>query len=138
MLQWAFILLSCLEVVLLTLVIVFFQRLKRSESVLNTLQDKQQNLLNKLDFNSRIEEQLMETFRERQNELIRLADDIERKSDELRSLIKQADSISHSPRTKRQAVINAYRRGMSARQIAKAMNLSVDEVELMLMETGSR
>ncbi|TVM31063.1 hypothetical protein [Oceanidesulfovibrio marinus] len=138
MLQWAFILLSCLEVVLLTLVIVFFQRLKRSESVLNTLQDKQQNLLNKLDFNSRIEEQLMETFRERQNELIRLADDIERKSDELRSLIKQADSISHSPRTKRQAVINAYRRGMSARQIAKAMNLSEDEVELMLMETGSR
>lgn len=138
MLQWAFILLSCFEVVLLTLVIVFFQRLKRSESVLNTLQDKQQNLLNKLDFNSRIEEQLMETFRERQNELIRLADDIERKSDELRSLIKQADSISHSPRTKRQAVINAYRRGMSARQIAKAMNLSEDEVELMLMETGSR
>lgn len=138
MLQWAFILLSCFEVVLLTLVIVFFQRLKRSESVLNALQDKQQNLLNKLDFNARIEEQLMETFRERQDELIRLADDIERKSDELRALIKQADSISQSPRSKRQAVINAHRRGMSARQIAKAMNLSVDEVELMLMETGSR
>lgn len=138
MLQWAFILLSCLEVVLLALVIVFFQRLKRSESVLNALQDKQQNLLNKLDFNARLEEQLMDTFRQRQDELINLAEDIERKSDELRELIKQAESISHSPRTKRQAVLNAYRRGMKPRDIARSMNLSVDEVELMLMETGSR
>lgn len=138
MLQWAFILLSCLEVVLLALVIVFFQRLKRSESVLNALQDKQQNLLNKLDFNAKLEEQLMDTFRQRQDELINLAEDIERKSDELRELIKQAESISHSPRTKRQAVLNAYRRGMKPRDIARSMNLSVDEVELMLMETGSR
>ncbi|TVM17146.1 hypothetical protein DPQ33_10160 [Oceanidesulfovibrio indonesiensis] len=138
MLQWAFILLSCLEVVLLALVIVFFQRLKRSESVLNALQDKQQNLLNKLDFNARLEEQLVDTFRQRQDELINLAEDIERKSDELRELIKQAESISHSPRTKRQAVLNAYRRGMKPRDIARSMNLSVDEVELMLMETGSR
>ncbi len=138
MLQWAFILLSCLEVVLLALVIVFFQRLKRSESVLNALQDKQQNLLNKLDFNARLEEQLVDTFRQRQDELINLAEDIEQKSEELRALIKQAESISHSPRTKRQAVLNAHHRGMKPREIAKAMNLSVDEVELMIMETGSR
>ncbi|MFW5733718.1 MAG: DUF6115 domain-containing protein [Oceanidesulfovibrio sp.] len=138
MLQWAFIILSCFEVVLLTLVIIFFQRLKRSESVLNALQDKQQNLLKKLDFNAKLEEQLMATFRERQHELINLAEEIDKKSEELRALIKQADSISSSPRSKRQAVVNAYRRGMGAREIAKAMNLSVDEVELMLMETGSR
>jgi DNA-directed RNA polymerase specialized sigma24 family protein len=138
MLQWALILLTAFEVVLLTVVIVLFHRIKRSESVLNALQEKQQHLLNKLDFNAKLEEQLMATFRERQDELVNLADDMERKAEELRALIKQAESISSSPRTKRQAVVNAHRRGMGAREIARAMNLSVDEVELLLMETGSR
>ncbi len=138
MLEWAFILLSCVEVGLLALVIIFFQRLKRSESLLNALQARQESLLQKLDFSTRLEEQLVSTFEERQQELAELAEHMEQQAEALRGLIKQAEAISQSPRTKRQAVVNAHRRGMGPRAIAKATGLSQDEVELILMEAGSR
>ena len=45
---------TLIEVLLLLLAAVFFVKLKKSESLMRTLQDRQQEFLRKLDFNARL------------------------------------------------------------------------------------
>lgn len=130
------IILSATELILLTIVILFFIRLKKSESLLMELQNKQQEFINKLHFNAQLENELVNTFEKRQQELSRLDQQLEEKSAKLGKIIKQAQEFSKSPQFLRQIILTGYRSGKSAAQLAKATDLSLDEVELIIDQGG--
>ena len=64
--------LTVCELVLLLLVVLFFSRLRRSEDLLAKMQKNQDSLLKKLDFNARLEQELVGSFHQRQAELAEL------------------------------------------------------------------
>lgn len=128
--------LSLSELALLGLLLVFFQRLKRSETILNALQQNQESLLSKLHFNAELEQELVITFEKRQAELSKLDDQLEQRAEELRKLVKQAEQISHSPQFMREVIISGSRKGKSPQALALSTGLSVDEVELILEQAG--
>ncbi|GAB6176376.1 hypothetical protein JCM16814_12670 [Desulfobaculum senezii] len=128
--------LSLSEIVLLGLLLVFFMRLRRSESVLNSLQQNQESLLAKLHFNAELEQELVSSFEKRQAELSKLDDLLEKRSDELQKLVKQAEQISRSPQFLREVILSGHRKGKSAQALALSTGLSVDEVELILDQAG--
>jgi biopolymer transport protein ExbB/TolQ len=131
---WILIVLSAVELALLALLLAFFLRLRRSEALLNQLQQNQDNLLSKLRFNAELEQELVSSFQERQDELARLSVQLDERAQELRGLLDRADKVTKSPDTLRQIVLNGHSRGQSARALAHSTGLSVDEVELILME----
>ena len=61
-LQILLIILTLFEAALLCLVVIFFMRLRKSEEVLSKLRDKQDELLNKLRFNTQMERELVTSF----------------------------------------------------------------------------
>ncbi|WP_027180437.1 hypothetical protein [Maridesulfovibrio bastinii] len=130
------ILLSLTELVLLTVVILFFIRLKKSESLLMELQSKQQEFINKLHFNAQLENELVNTFEKRQAELSILDKQLEEKSAKLEKIIKQAQEFSKSPQFLRQIILTGHRAGKSASQLAKGTGLTLDEVELIIDQGG--
>ena len=125
---------SLLELMLLGGATVFYLRLKRSESLLNTLQDNQQSLLARIEMNARLEKEVVGTFAQRQSELRELDSKLEARASDLRKLMEQAEGIARSPQFLREIILNGKRKGMSARQIARNAGLSVDEVELILAQ----
>ncbi len=132
--QWLLVFFSLMELLLLAVVILFFWRLRRSEGTLNKLQQKQEELLNRLHFNEEMEQELMVSFGERQRELVGLEEVLSARSTELKKLISKAEEIGRSPHVLREIILKGYRQGRSAKELARATGISLDEVELILME----
>lgn len=127
-----FVFLSVTEVMLLVVVIFFFWRLRRSEAVLSALQSKQDELLNKLRFNAQLEQELVTTFEQRQQELMDLDTRIEERAKDLRRIIRQAEQMANSPQMLRETVLAGHRNGKSSQELAQSTGLSQDEVELII------
>lgn len=125
---------SVFELIILAGVMIFYVRLKKSETLLNTLQDNQQSLLARIEMNARLEREIVATFAQRQAELRELDSKLEARASELRRLMEQAEGIARSPQFLREIILNGKRKGLSARQIARNAGLSVDEVELILAQ----
>lgn len=125
---------TILELFLLGGALVFYYRLKHSESLLNTLQDNQQSLLARIEMNARLEREIVATFAQRQAELRELDTKLEARAQELRRLMEQAEGIARSPQFLREIILNGRKKGLSSRQIAKNAGISVDEVDLILAQ----
>lgn len=128
---------SLTEIVLLAVVVGFFFRLRRSQAVLDTLQQRQETLLSKLHFNTELEQELVSSFAKRQAELADLEQQLSARADELRRLVEQAEKAARSPRLMREIIISGNREGKSSQALALATGLSVDEVELILEQSGA-
>lgn len=128
---------TLLELVVLGGVLVFYQRLRRSEGLLNTLQDNQQGLLARIEMNARLEREIVATFAQRQAELRELDEKLSARVADLRRLLEQAEGISRSPQFLREIILNGRRKGLNSQQIARNSGLSVDEVELILAQEPS-
>ena len=128
------IILSLAEIALFFLLIRFFMRLKKSESLLTRLRDGQDSLLDKLQANAELERELMGSFITRQNELTTLNNQLEERETELKKLLDQAEAVSRSPVFLREVILQGHKKGRTATQLAKSTGLSLDEVELILLQ----
>ncbi|WP_035067484.1 hypothetical protein [Nitratidesulfovibrio termitidis] len=133
---WLIIFVSVVEVALLGVLLMFFLRLRRSEALLNRLQANQTQLLERLRQNAELEQELVATFAQRQEQLRHLDQRLEGRAQALRRLLEQAEGISRSPQFLREVILNGHRKGRSLEQIARSTGLSVDEVELILAQVG--
>lgn len=133
---WLLVSLTLTEFALLVAVVVFFRRLKRSEALLEKLQQKQEQFVAKLAFSAELEQELISSFEERQQELMELETRLAGRRDELEELLKRAEHTTGpaAKRSPRQIVLNGHKRGLSPKSLAQASGLSLDEVELILME----
>lgn len=129
-------LLTLVELALFIMLLRFFKRLRRSEKLLTEMQDSQKSILDKLEFNANLESELMQSFSQRQTELTRLDLQLEDRASTLKKLLEHAEQVSRSPQFLRELIINGNRKGQSAAQLAKSTGLSVDEVELILAQSG--
>jgi uncharacterized protein HemX len=125
-----------LEVGVLAGIFFFFVRLRRSESLLTTLQGNQNALLARIETNARLEREIVASFAQRQAELRNLDEKLEERVKELRRLLGQAEEIRRSPQFLREIILNGHRKGLSNRQIAKNAGLGVDEVDLILTQAA--
>jgi len=123
---------TLVEALLLVLAIFFFRKLKKSEALVRSLQDRQAEFLQRLDFNARLEKEIIGTFSQRQEELAALEEKLNHRAVEMRRLLEQAENFTKSPQFLRQTILSGFRRGQSAQALAQATGLSVDEVELIL------
>lgn len=130
------ILISIMELLILSGVLFFYLRLRNSERLLNTLQGNQQDLLNRIEMNARLEKDIVATFAQRQAELRNLDEKLEQRAQTLRRLLEQAEGITRSPQFLRELILNGQRKGLSSRQIARNAGLSVDEVELIMSQNS--
>lgn len=128
------IILSLAEIGLFFLLISFFMRLKKSENLLTRLRDGQDSLLDKLQANAELERELMGSFITRQNELTALNSKLEERETELKKLLDQAEAVSRSPVFLREVILQGHKKGRTAPQLAKSTGLSLDEVELILLQ----
>ncbi len=135
---WAILLFTGIEVVLLVAILLFFNRLRRSEDLVQQLQANQEILLARLQHNAELERELVATFAQRQAELRTLDQRMEERAEDLRRLVSQAEGITRSPQFLRELILNQHGRGVSARQIAKNAGLTVDEVELILAQAKEK
>lgn len=122
------------ELLLLVLLIVFYMRLRKSEALLTAMQASQESLVSKMHFNAELEQEIVDSFAKRQQELQEIEVQLEARAQELRTLLEQAEAVSRSPQFLRELILNGRRKGQTIPQLAKATNLSIDEVELILME----
>ncbi|BDQ36476.1 hypothetical protein SYK_08360 [Pseudodesulfovibrio nedwellii] len=126
------ILFSFSEVVLLVIVILFFLRLKKSETLLSGLQANQQEFIKRLQFNTQLENELVSTFEQRQQELVALNTELEKKAASLQKLVDLANEYCKSPQFMREIIIQGNRTGKSPVQLAKSTGLSLEEIELII------
>ncbi len=126
------VLLTAAELVLIALVLTFFIRLKKSEVVIQKLQENQEQLLDRVYRNAALEQELVATFAQRQEQLSNLIPHVENRIATLQKLISQAEGISRSPQFLREVIQNAKKKGQSIEQIVINTGLSRDEVELIL------
>ncbi len=124
--------LTVTELVLLFVVIAFYLRLRKSEALIARLQTKQEEFLNKLRANAQLEQELVDSFESRQNELARLDTLLADRVIALNKLLKQADEFAKSPQFLRQVIITGHRQGKSIKELSRATGLSADEVELII------
>lgn len=131
------VLVSMAELALLSVVVAFFQRLKRSEALVQTLQARQSELVRKLQLNAQLEQELVDSFRRRQEELSRLDRLMEERTKQLDALVKQAETFTRSPSFLRQVILTGHGEGKPAPALAKATGLSVDEVAIIINQAGN-
>ncbi|PKN09627.1 MAG: hypothetical protein CVU73_01365 [Deltaproteobacteria bacterium HGW-Deltaproteobacteria-8] len=124
--------LTVTEMALLFVVIIFYLRLRKSETLIARMQTKQEEFLNKLRANAQLEQELVDSFERRQDELSRLDGQLTERVVILNKLLKQADEYARSPQFLRQVIISGNRQGKSPKELAKTTGLSVDEVELII------
>ena len=124
--------LTVTELALLFVVIIFYLRLRKSEGLIARMQTKQEEFLNKLRANAQMEQELVDSFERRQDELTRLDGQLTERVVVLNKLLKQADEYARSPQFLRQVIISGNRQGKSPKELAKTTGLSVDEVELII------
>lgn len=136
MYQAFFIIISIAEVIIFTLLIIFFNRLRTSEELLTRLHDGQASLLDKLYANATLEQELMDSFVARQRELVELDGKLDDKTEELKRLLEQAESVCRSPQFLRELIIGGAKKGRSPLQLAKGTGLSLDEVNLILQQNN--
>ncbi|WP_419780156.1 hypothetical protein [Maridesulfovibrio sp.] len=123
---------SVTEIALLVAVIFFFLRLRKSEELVTQLQAKQEEFVKKLQFNTQLENEMMNTFAERQEELAQLDMMLDRKSKKLKKILAQAEEFSRSPQFLRQIILTGHKEGKPVSRLAKATGLSIEEVELII------
>lgn len=128
---------TLLECILLVLVVLFYIKLRKSEHLVQALQDRQQEFLHKLDFNARLECELVESFTQRQEELARLDEKLQLRASEMRRLLEQAENFTKSPQFLRHTIQSGFRRGQSVEALAASTGLSIDEVELIIDQLKS-
>lgn len=133
---WIIAIITVAEVVLLLLVLVFFLRLRRSEDLLERLQTNQEQVLQRIYANAELEQELVGSFTQRQNQLAALNAKLEERAVTLQRLLDQAEGITRSPQFLREVILNGHRQGKNNAQIARTTGLSVDEVELILAGTA--
>ncbi|MHC1701253.1 MAG: hypothetical protein AB9900_09790 [Humidesulfovibrio sp.] len=124
--------LTVTELALLFVVIIFYMRLRKSETLIARMQTKQEEFLTKLRANAQLEQELVDSFERRQDELSRLDGQLTERVVILNKLLKQADEYARSPQFLRQVIISGNRQGKSPKELAKTTGLSVDEVELII------
>ena len=129
---WILVSSTLIEVLLLLLAAVFFVKLKKSESLMRALQDRQQEFLRKLDFNAQLEKEIVSSFTSRQEELAALEEKLQYRAEEMRRLLEQAETFTKSPQFLRQTILSGFKRGHSIQALAQSTGLSEDEVELIL------
>lgn len=130
--QWTILIVSAIEVVLLVLVFIFFYRLRKSEHLLSQMQKNQQNFIEKLNFNTQLEKELVSTFEQRQKELINLEAKMDQRVKELSKLIQQAEKYTRSPQFMKNIIVTGHQNGRSMDDLVKTTGLSRDEVELII------
>jgi hypothetical protein len=123
---------TVMEILLIALAIFFYSKLKKSELLVRSLQDRQDEFLQKLDMNARLEKEIIGTFTKRQEELTALEEKLHYRAVEMRRLLEQAENFTKSPQFLRQTILSGFKRGQSAEALAQSTGLSVDEVELIL------
>lgn len=123
---------TVMEIVLIALAVFFYSKLKKSELLVRSLQDRQDEFLQKLDMNARLEKEIIGTFTKRQEELTALEEKLHYRAVEMRRLLEQAENFTKSPQFLRQTILSGFKRGQSAEALAQSTGLSVDEVELIL------
>ncbi len=121
-----------MEVLFIVLAVFFYTKLKKSELLVRSLQDRQDEFLQKLDMNARLEKEIIGTFTKRQEELTALEEKLHYRAVEMRRLLEQAENFTKSPQFLRQTILSGFKRGQSAEALAQSTGLSVDEVELIL------
>ena len=133
---WILLVLSAVELILFFLLLKFFRRLHRSEEMFARLQSDQDSLLEKLRLNAELEQELMHSFAERQEELHALNSKLEERARQISDPLAQAETVSRSPRFLRELILEGAKKGRSADQLARSTGLSLDEVRL-IMEQGA-
>lgn len=101
---------------------------------MNMLHENQNDLLQRIEMNARLEHEIVATFGQRQVELEELNTKLEDRAQTLRRLLEQAEGISRSPQFLREIILNGRKKGLSTKQIARNAGLSIDEVELILAQ----
>ena len=132
---WIIAIVTVAESVLVALVFLFFLRLRRSEAMLTELQANQEAMLDRLRRNANLEQALVDTFAQRQEQLVLVNEQLEGRIEALKRLLDQAEGICRSPQFLRELILNGRRKGQTA-QIARATGLTVDEVEIILVQCG--
>ncbi|AAS97695.1 hypothetical protein [Nitratidesulfovibrio vulgaris] len=135
---WTIALFSLAEVALLGLLLLFFVRLRRSETLLSRLQANQESLLERLRQNAELEAELVASFAQRQHELRRLDMELEERAATMEKLIRQAEEVSRSPHFLREVIVNGRRKGRTIEDLARVTGLARDEVEIILARAGER
>ena len=126
------------ELLLLILVLLFFMRLRRSEQILSALQANQDDLLDRMLRNAELEQEMVATFSQRQEQLAQLNARMEERIASLRRLLEQAEGITRSPHFLREVILNCRRKGPSVEDIARKTGLARDEIELILAREHGR
>ncbi len=129
---WILVSSTLIEVLLLLLAAVFFVKLKKSESLMRALQDRQREFLRRLDCNAQLEKEIVSSFASRQEELAALEEKLQYRAEEMRRLLEQAETFTKSPQFLRQTILSGFKRGHSIQALAQSTGLSEDEVELIL------
>ena len=120
------------ELALIILVLLFFIRLRRSEQMLSALQSNQDDLLERMLRNAELEQEMVASFAQRQQELTLLNRAMEDRILNLRKLLDQAEGITRSPHFLREVILNCRRKGQSVDEIVRRTGLARDEIELIL------
>lgn len=133
---WLLVGLTIFEFALFWLLISFFRRLRKSEDLLLKLQSGQNALLDNLDQNARLEKDLIASFAERQQELRSLDMQLEERIATLKRLLNQAETVSRSPQFLRELILTGVKQGKGPAELAKSTGLSLDEVKLIITQSG--
>ncbi len=126
------VILTLLELVLVGLILTFFTRLKKSEAIIAALQENQEELLEKVYKNAYLEQELLETFKQRQDSIAKLIPLMEARIHTMQKLLNQAEGISRSPQFLREVIQNSLSKGLTIKEIANNTGLSKDEIELII------
>ena len=94
------------ELALIILVLLFFIRLRRSEQMLSALQSNQDDLMERMLRNAELEQEMVASFAQRQQELTLLNRAMEDRILNLRKLLDQAEGITRSPHFLREVILN--------------------------------
>lgn len=113
-------------------------RLRRSEQILSALQANQDDLLDRMLRNAELEQEMVATFSQRQEQLAQLNARMEERIASLRRLLEQAEGITRSPHFLREVILNCRRKGQSVEDIARKTGLARDEIELILAREHGR
>lgn len=133
---WIIATVTVAESILVALVFLFFLRLRRSEAMLSRLQASQEGMLDRIRRNASLEQELVDTFAQRQEQLLLINEQLEGRIEVLKRLLDQAEGICRSPQFLRELILNGRRKGQTPAQIARATGLTVDEVEIILVQAG--
>ena len=120
------------ELVMLGLILFFFRRLKKSEKILTALQANQDDLLDRIQQSAMLEQEMVATFTQRQDQLASLNSSLDNRITLLRKLLDQAEGIGRSPHFLREVILNSRKKGQSIEQIVRNTGLAKDEIELIL------